>query len=370
MNSNYLMMAGATAVLGLWACSGCVEREETIKIGVDGAVTIELEIEGGEEEISSGDAMPSVQSGWNVARSTGTDDDGAVHVTLRTVRSFGLAESLPHTFAAEDDPDADLYLEFPTTVRIEPRSDGVYYYFHRVYTPRRWGYLERWNDFLFDEEVKKLGEKPVEELTFEDRVTIAESIALMEAVKQLEFAQTAIEESHPDLPLEYGLMARRALIDYYTELADEDEGPLEQILRRCESLPEDQQDACFDEEAGRVLAAGYSAYMNSLRATAGLTPLGIAEFELAYDRAERYHNITERLGGHNFEIHVTMPGAIIAHNGLDDDVETNKDENTSTVEFEFDGKWFRDNTYELIVVSRLEHKTAREMRGRIDDSDK
>ncbi len=359
----------ATAVaMGLWACSGCVERDETIKIGVDGSVVIELEFNADEGELSGGDAMPSAESGWEVTRTTKKEGDEVTEI-LKSERRFEPGEELPSTFAAADDPDADLYLDFPTTLRIEHRADGIYYYFHRAYTPRRWAHIQRWEDFFFDDEVKKLGEKPVEELTLEERVKIVEAFAGMEAIKQLEFCKTAIAESHPDLSVEYGLIARRALIDFYTQLEEEGNDRFERIIERCGALPEDQQGGCFDEEAERILGEAYNIYIQSLRGEAGLTGGQIAVFERAYQRAQRYHKITEQLGGHSFDVRVEMPGTIIAHNALDDDVDVDEDEKTSTVEFEFDGKWFRDNPHELIAVSHLDHKTALEMRNRVDDSD-
>jgi hypothetical protein len=369
MIQNRLTKNATIVMSSFLVCTGCVERDETITIGVDGAVSIELEYEGSQEEMSQGDAMPSAVSGWDVTRTTKKDGDD-VNDVLTSSRRFAPGEELPWTFAAADDPDADLYLDFPTTVRIEHRADGIYYYFHRAYAPRRWADIQRWEDFFFDDGLKKLSEKPVEELTVEERVKIVEAFAGMEAIKQLQFCKTAIAESHPDLPVEYGLMARRALIDFYTRLSEKGDGSIERLIERCGALPEDQQGECFDEEAEQILGEAYNTYIQSLHEEAGLTPSEIAAFELAYERAERYRKITEQLGGHNFEIWVEMPGTIIAHNALDDDVDVDEDENTSTVEFEFDGKSFRDNPQELIAVSRLDYKAAREMRNRPDDSDR
>lgn len=345
------------------ACSGCVEREETVTVGVNGAVTIELQIKGSEEEITQGDALPSAASGWTVDSSREEDKE-----VLETKRLFGPGEDLPHTFASPDDPDADLYLEFPTTVRVEHRADAVYYYFQRTYDPRRWAYLDRWKELLFDSEFETLSEKPVEELTLEEQCTIAEAFAGMEAFKQLEFAQAALAESHPDMPVEYGLIARRALINVYME--DEQEDAIKRVIRSCSDLPDEERGDCFDEAANRLLDQAYSAYVSKLQEIAGFTLHDITVFEDGYRRAERYYAVTEQLGGHNFDIRVTLPGTIIAHSALDNDVDVDEDANMSTVEFEFDGRWFRDNAHELVVVSRLDHKTAREMKDRVDGSDR
>jgi hypothetical protein len=354
---------GAVAAVTLSACVGCVERDEEITIAPDGSVVIELEYKGDEEDILRGDAMPSAEGGWNVVRTTEKDNDKIKHV-LKAERRFAPGEQLPRTFAATGDPNTDLYLDFPTTVRVEKRPDGVYYYFRRVYTPRRWAYIQRWNDILFDDDIKKLGNKPVEELTLQERVNIAESFAGFEALKQLEFAKTAIEESQRELPAEYGLMARRAVLQVYER--ELERGRIEGIITSCEALSEGARGKCYDVEVERILGEAYAAYMQSLRQDAGLEPQQLAAFERAYQRARRYHEISEQLGGHNFGITVTMPGTIIAHNFLEDDVEVNEQEGTSTVEFTFDGKWFRDCPHELIVVSRLGDKPRAEERSQVD----
>lgn len=356
----------AIALVGLvsiCASSGCVERDETVTVGTDGAVTIALQIKGSKEEITQGDALPSADSGWNVVRSREEDKE-----VLESQRSFAPGEALPHTFASPVDPDADLYLEFPTTVRVEHRADAIYYYFQRTYAPRRWGYMDRWKEFLLDSEFEKLSEKPVEELTLEEQCTIAEAFAALEAVKQLEFAQEALAESHPDLPVENGLIARRALINVY--MTDEEEDVIKGAISSCSELPDEERGVCFDEAANRLLDQAYAAYVGKLQEIAGFTLHDVAVFEEGYRRAERYYDITDQLGAHNFDISVTLPGTIIAHSSLDNDVDVDEDAHTSTVEFEFDGKWFRDNAYQVVAVSRLDYKTAREMKDRVDGSDR
>lgn len=337
---------GTAAVLGgLLISSGCVERNEGITVARDGSVTIELQYEGTPEELAGGDAMPSAASGWQVKRTVKEENDKIKHV-LESIRRFEPREQLPRSFASTDDPDAGLYLDFPTTVRVERRPDGLYYYFHRTYTARPWAYVQHWQELCFDHEVKKLSDKPLDELTPEEREKIVKAAASFEALKQVEFTKIAMDESHPDLPVEHWLVARRALIDVYTDNHD-----FEEIIETCATLPEQERGDCFDEEAERLLAMGYDAFVASLQLDAGLDDTGIQRFEDAYRRARRFFEITESLGGHVFEIDVRMPGTIVAHNALDDKVE--QDQTTSTVTFQFDGKAFRDRTHELIVVSHV-----------------
>lgn len=363
--STLALMAFAPVLISL----SCVEREEKIKIALDGAVTIELEYEGSEEEISDGDAMPSIEAGWEVERVVEKDDNGDVTVKLTSERRYEPGEALFRNFAALGDPDTDLYSDFPTEVRIERRWDAIYYYFHRTYTPRRWAYIQRWHDEFIDDEIKRLGEKPVDELTPDEQAQVAEAFAGAEAFKQIEFSSIAIAESHPDLPVEYGLMARRALIDYYTN-ADES-GGLQRVIETCGSLSDEKlRGECFDREANRILGEGYAAYVGSLKSDAGFKKRDMAAFEHAYERAQRYHKISGQLGGHNFKIQVTMPGTIVAHSALDNDIDVDEEAHMSTVEFEFDGEWFRDRPYELIAVSRLDYDTLKKLESRTDDDDR
>lgn len=355
---NYLPILATSIGIALVNSLGCVEREETITVARDGSVTIELEYEGTEEEMAKGDAMPSEESGWSVARST-KEEDKKTKIILESKRRFEPGEPLPSSFAAPDDPDVDLYVEFPTTLRMERRRDGIYYYFRRVYTPRRWAYVRHWQDEFVDKTVRNLGDKPVEELTSDEQRQIVEAFAAVEAFKQLEFTAIALKESNPHLPLEYGLIARRAILRYYQEVSDAHGGGpsyFDELISRCSPLEEDQRNDCFDRETERLLAEAYDAYVQSLRHDAGLTTWQIAAFEEAYRRAERYFEITDQLGGHLFEIHVVMPGTIIAHSALDDDIDVDEEENVSSVRFQFEGDWFRDRPYEMIVVSRVGHR--------------
>jgi hypothetical protein len=346
----------------------CVERDEKIKIAPDGAVTIGLKYSGSEEELTEGDAMPSPESGWEVERSV-QKKDNEVTVKLTGERRFEPGEELPRSFAAAGDPDRDLYSEFPTEVRVERRRDGIYYYFHRTYMPRRWMYIQHWQDEFIDDTIKKLGDKPIDELTPEEQSQIAEAFAGVEAFKQIEFCRIAIAESHPDLPIEYALMARRALLDYYVQAGEN--GDLQRVMVMCQSLDDEKQrGACFDREATRILNEAYATYLESLRVDAGFGKRDLAAFERAYERAQGYHRITEQLSGHMFEISVTMPGRIIAHSALEAEFEVDEEEHTSTVKFEFDGKWFRDCPYELIAVSRLDYDTLRKLESRTDDDDR
>jgi hypothetical protein len=350
-----------TAILSLGAGTGCPWRKEVIKIAPDGTVIMHLTYSATAEELERFDALPSPETGWEVSKTVEVEDDKEKH-TLTATQTFASGEELPQTYAPYDDPGADLCLAFPTTLSIEEDADGVYYHFHRVYTPRRWAYVQYWKDRFIDDDIKKLGEKPPEELTADEKLQIVMAFAGIEAFKQLEFAKTALLESEPDLQPEYWLLARRALLDVY----EEDNDYFRAVVELCEQAPEDEREECFSHETERILAEGYAAFTKSLREDAGFRAHQRAAFEWAYGRAERYFEITDELGAHNFGIEVEMPGKVIAHNGDDlDDVS-----GTDVVEWTFDGRAFRDRPYELMAISRVDREPKIEGEDTVDDCDR
>ncbi len=332
----YCVAVGCLTVL---AAAGCVERKERITIAADRSVTIELEYEGNPQELSTGDAMPLAECGWDVTLTT-TKDDDEERQTLRAKRTFAPGAELPGDFAAGGDPDADLYLSFPTTLKTQRRGDGVYYHFRRVYTPRRWAYLSYWDDRLADE-IKDLSDKPVEEMTQEERIQVARAIAGVEGYRHVEFAGEALKKAEPDLAPHHRLLARRAILNAYEEV------DWSGVVDRYMETPEEERDEYFEQASKRISREAHEALLRSLREEAGLDDSRITRFERAFDRARRYYDVTNSLGGHHFEVRVKMPGLVVAHNA------DKLDDNGEAV-WEFKGNAFRDRPFELLVTSRLQ----------------
>ena len=336
----------------LAACAGCPFRKERITVTADGSVLMRLQYQGSAEELERFDALPSRETGWKVKREIKKQDQAKDDETqvLTAERRFAPGEPLPRNLAKENDPEADLYLDFPTTLTIEDRADGRYFHFRRTYTPRRWAYVQYWHDSIEDE-IKKLGDKPVEELTRDDRLKIVQAFGTFEAFTQLEFAKEALAELEPELPPQYGLLARQALLSVYEEKHDH----FRPLLDLCEDLTDDRKLECYGREADRILAEGYDAYIQSL-SDSGLEQDQQDAFHRSYQRAKRFHQITNELGAHGFEIEVQMPGAIVAHNG--EKVREGEDGNVAYVTWTFDGRAFRDRPVEMIVISRMDHDSA------------
>lgn len=331
----------SVVVLPILFALGCVKRKEAITVKPDGAVTVAIEYEGDGGDFDKGDAMPSPASGWKVDREVKQNDEKKEEVKLTGERTFKPGEELPGSYAAPNDPDAALYLEFPTTLTRETRKDGVYLTLQRVYKPREWAPVQYWADHFIDDNIKKLGEKKPEELTHDERLQFIRAFAGVEAYKQIELAQRAIKLADDKLKPDHWLLARRTVRHIYQEGTDWDE-----LARRLENLSQDERDQLFEREAERVLEEAHQAFVRSLRDNAGYNEERIAKFEAAYGQAKKYYEITTQLGGHAFEIGVKMPGTIVAHNG-------DKTDDDGTVLWEFDGTAFRDRPCELLVTSRL-----------------
>ena len=380
----------SAASLVLCVLGGCVLREERITIARDGGVRIELEITGSEEELKSGDAMPSAVGEWKVDRRLEDDDDGE-KLVVKSSRHIEPGEALPWTLAAPNDPNAELYLDFPTELRVERREDGIYYIFHRTYTPRRWAHTQYWYDVFFDGDIKRLAETPLKELGRDEQREIIKAFASVEAFRQLEFAGAALVDTAEDFPIEDALRARSALLSVYNKfdlLADdnspkafgeamlapvepraEGEGDgLDRVIERCEALSDAERDVCYDDAATELFDEAFVAYTASLRDSNEMTNAAVERFERSYKRAKKRHEITDALGGQHFETIVLMPGTIVAHNA--NEVKRNDEESQTSAEWRFNGNAFRDRTQELWAVSRVTWDEDGRMRSPEDDDDR
>jgi hypothetical protein len=319
---------------------GCLERKETIRVAPDGGVHVEIQYSGEPEQMETADALPSDASGWPVRRDVELDKDGKEVVTLTAERRFQPREDLPRNFAPKDDPDADLYLQFPTSVQIERRDDGLYMHFRRTYLPRAWANIQYWQDQIIDDDIKKRADKPVEEMSEEDRVMIVKAFAGFEFYKQLELLSVAMRRLGAEVPQDVWLRARAALLET-AEATDWDA-----VVARVVGLPEDQRDKAFEAESQKLLEGTHRAFAAELAAAGKFSELQMERFEAAFTRAKKEHQITHELSAHAFKTTVFMPGEVVAHNAdkIDDD---------GAAEWEFGGDAFRDRPFEMMITSKL-----------------
>jgi len=343
--------------------SGCPFRHEEINVARDGSVKMAVRFEGTEEELAAFDAVPTKEAGWAVERRVEKkkDDEKDTHI-LKADRSFAPGETLPKNFAASEQKDADLVLNFPTEVRREKRTDGTYFTFRRVYTPRAWAQTAYWRERFIDDEVKKLSEKGLATLTNEERTKVIVSLVAVEAFKQADFAQAAMAQVAGDAAPEVGLKARSALLDVY----DYEHVKYDAWVERCEATVAPDRPACYDAETTSLARRANDAFVESLRRESGWGASQIEAFEKALERAKHRHEITERLSGHAFKIELTLPGKVVAQNAdrgeSDEPTVAGTDSTaTETVSFrwEFDGRAFRDRPYELVAVTRVPNDAER-----------
>jgi hypothetical protein len=207
--------------------------------------------------------------------------------------------------------------------------------------------VQYWRDALFDDDLKQLAEKEVEELTPEQRLKIVQAFAGVEAFKQLEFAAMAVAEVEPGLPVEHALRTRQDVLDFYEEQA----GGFETLVAPCSAPKVQDPGECYNRQAEMILREGYDLLIGSLKRHGGFDTEQLDRFERAYARAQRYFAVTEAVGTHAFEIRVNMPGEIVGHNG--EKTDTDERGNVCTAVFQFSGEAFRDRTHELLVVSRV-----------------
>jgi len=337
-------MLAMLAAVGLAAQAGCLKRKERIIVDPSGAVTMKVKFKGTQEEIAqTRDALPGVLGGWRINREIEERQDDKPKHILRARKDFAPDAALPATYADANDPDADLALRFPTEVTIEQRADGRYYHFRRMYIPRPWAHVEYWHDLLIDKDFEKLGEKPEDELTEDERVRILRAFATVAAMEQIEFARLAARQSVTDLRQDDWLAARAALQAHYEAI------DYVEMVRKYQAMPKQQREAVFEVEADQIIDAGYEALRGAMRDAAGLNTIQLAAFEREYNREKTRSEITEELGSHQFRIWASLPGEIVAHNG--DGLES--DDGLVYVKWEFSGDAFRDRPFELMATSRI-----------------
>ena len=333
----------AVPALLLVCLAGCMKRKETITVTRDGKVTILLEYEAGSlGEIYEGDVVPSADDGWKVEKRVEKDCEGDDLYKFIAERSFTPDEPLPENFAGPLDLEAELYLQFPTTVTVEERRDGIYYHFHRIYGSRPWAQIEAKRaevEELWGNDLEQIEKKDPFELTHDDRVTLIQTLVYMEYVKMQTFARWAFLDTWPQAPQDCWLQILAGL-EQTGERLDFDH--LAEIMAAGD---EEEDNEALEAEAAAFEANVMEMMQSVLTHKCGYS---LAEFDAFLERYrwhEKHYEITDDIGDEHFEIHVELPGEIIASNADAAD----EDE----AQWGFDGKMLRDRIVELMVTSRV-----------------
>lgn len=330
--------------------SGCVERKESIVIDASGSVSMKSTFQANSlNELREGDAAPSFEGGWWVQErqeqrvqpinpGAKPDEPQTVYIIEAEIKLPPGAD-LPANFAAIGEADAEVYLQFPTTLTIERRGDGRYYHFHRFYPRREWAQFEAARKPIQDQ-LAALGQKKPEEMTETDYAAMARTLAELEVVKHLYWARAAFLDATPDAAQDIWLAMQAALSTVASEL---DYQPLLRLL----GTPE--QNERNEEAIQRELHALQDTISQRMEAKLKSVPSysgrRLASFLQAYDWQRRFFEVTEDLGDDSFEIAVTMPGEIIGSNAAAT--------NGATATWKFNGDAIRDRDLELMVSSKL-----------------
>ncbi len=330
-----LCLALACALL-----SGCLEREEQITVDADGGVTIVATWRTGDRgDLVKGDPVPTVAGGWLVEESVDTNEDGEQTHRLRAEAAFPLGHALPASFATPGDVNADVALEFPTTLSVDARRDGTYYDFRRVYTPREWAPLGRLKKQMVDDRLEKLEGRDPATLTHEERKMVLNAFVDFEIAKLVIFARRAWLDVVPDAPQECWL----AVLDSLERVRDElDFDHVARLL----GADEEVRDEALSAEAQRWEEAIRQRMDTSVHAACGLGGGQVQSVRRRYDEYRRAFDVTEDLGDDKFTVTVEMPGVIIGSNA--DEV------NGTRATWTFDGNRLRDADLELLVSSRVD----------------
>lgn len=326
------------------ALSGCVERTERLVIAPDGAVHWHVKHETDSlEEMHGGDAVPQLAAAWLVAETSRRDDEGKEHFTLTAEAEFKPGRPLPANYAAPTDADADLYLQFPTQVWIERRSDGLYYHFTRTYQPRAWAPVAALQKRYLDVPMEELKDTEPVQWSPADRVKAVRSLAEFEARKALHFARLAFLKITPDAAPDRWLGVQREVLIAVEQL---DYATVARLLEPRENvLDEENVQAAIDAATTRFHEKLMERLKGAVRTAGGYDGTQSSNFMAEYDRQRKEYEVTVDLADDKFNISVEMPGVIVASNA-DQAI-------GSTASWQLSGEMFRDCTVELMATSRV-----------------
>ncbi len=334
---------GGLALFLAVATCGCLERRETITVEPDGTVTIEAVFETeSEKELVDFDVLPSLAGAWLAEGIEEIDPgpgDRGPRYRFTAGAKFPPDVALPDNFAPPGDPQSGLYLQFPTTVTIERRRDGVYYHFHRRYPGRRWAEVESLRELLLDETTKELKDKKPEEITREDHRRLLRAHGTFEAAKMLVFARAAFLEVSPDAPQD-GWLAVVAAVNAHQAAMDVD-----RIIDLADIEDDEERNEALEEETRTWRDRTLETLKDALRRDCDYGGQRLADFSVGYTARRFEFDVTSDLSDDVFEITVVLPGEIVASNA--------DSAGPDRASWKFSGQRLRDAGLELMATSRL-----------------
>lgn len=334
-------VSGVFALAAVIASVGCLERKETIRVDRQGAVHFELEFSGDSLDfVESADALPSEATGWRTQESTQMDDEGRETTTLRATLD-ARAGALPESFAPAGTPEHDVSLRFPTTLRVQRRSDGAYYEFRRVYQARTEARYAAPAEQLRSRlpVFSEIQGKEPEEFTDEQRTAVVDALRRLEALKQLNFLHAGVNALGEDFPLHHRMLLERRMIQAF------EEADVQSIVDQLKKPQSEQRDRAIANFSAHLQTAAERALREELQRL-GVRGPDLAAFEKAFEVERATRAATEDLHDEEFEVTLHLPGEILGHNA-------DKHGENGELTWSFPAKMLMDRDHELVAVSRV-----------------
>jgi len=339
-------VAGAAAIGALLVASGCIERTDTIHVHEDGSTVITSVFTGEIGDFSDAIALPA-EPEWKIVQNYVDSSISSIgsnkpqrHLTATLKVPPG--KPLPETFAAADDPDRDLHLQFPSEVRHWSEGTRTYYEFKRTYRARRFGCYNLAGSELWDQDLEdRVLDKGIFEVSQQDRDSYLEQYVTAYGYLQWRMLWQALGDL-----IKTGQLrdSTRTAIDSAAMTYLEENITSTRLLAIL-SLDEEKQGPQVDS----MTAETEQALEEFVAAAVGRGEL-LAKFRASIDRVRADYRTTEALGGQSFAVNLRMPGTIVDANGLVDPGRANE------VRWEFNGDDLHDRDLPLYALSVLEKR--------------
>ncbi|MBI5368550.1 MAG: hypothetical protein HZA54_16060 [Planctomycetes bacterium] len=333
-----LLRVLVAAVLGVAAGTGCLERKESIVVAPDGSAVVQVRVKGDANDVESGDALPTAASGWQVEETSEADAEGRVTLTRTATRAVAAGGALPSSYAPAD--AAATALAFPTRLTVESGPAGTYYHFQRTYRGRTWRAVEQGKERLLETPaMKQLSGKDPSELTDEDRAAVVGVLIECGRHEASVYLHQAWADAGDAVPQAAFLAAHEAVL-----------GVLAAPTLQAEALDlvtRSDWDGIV-RLAQRLQAEQHAALERALR-VAGVAAGAADGMVASYEFHRTAREISGDLMDENWEVSVTLPGRVTAHDSLAPAAEAQPAENQ--VVWRFDGKSLADRDVVLTATS-------------------
>ncbi|HVU65444.1 MAG TPA: hypothetical protein VHC70_15800 [Phycisphaerales bacterium] len=304
-------IAVSALCLALASLAGCLERFEAITIRPDASALLRSEFRGTPDDFKkTADALPDAATGWTISEHTENDQDGKPRIVRVAELSLTPGAAFPDSYAAPHDPRHASGLLFPTTFKTIRTPEGTRFEFSRTYQRRdEAAYAYSRKKLTETSELKAMQGKDPSELTPEQRTLLLRSLARVEAEKQVRFIEVGSRALVADgtWPQHIPLLLRAAALDFASSF---DISSADTLLRQPASPDRDSR---LNQIAARF-TSGLEAAVKSEFEKLHVPEDQRARFGRMADAEKTSRAATEDLSDERWEVRLTMPGTLIAHN--------------------------------------------------------